>query len=340
MRSGGTGYLPTGARFTLHPVGAFVTLLEVVEFYTGERVTTFQQFWLRQLSAFNRHDRGGAEFSPKLLHLCSAFAIGVFGISSSGASASTLFACTGGPNEQQVGLDTSNPSVPVPLCVSIPAAPEGGEVSQNGRRDITPYRPPGYKPPPRPKGWQKLWTGFSQFVVRVEGQEGSDEVPVYDYALAMNYPSEAEARAAAEGMCRLRGLYTRDIQNYNDSMETYCRGQTQVLEEPYVRIGVGRVGDFSVGHDVNPVRAANITRKFGDKSYNCSSGYVDEPGMCNYWVMAIIPNGRHERAPVTEFDHVFPCPNGPESDRYKVVGVDKQTGLYITLCGPDLANWE
>lgn len=263
----------------------------------------------------------------------------MFGMSSKEANAFQLFMCTGGPNEQQVGLDTSNPSVPVPLCVSTPAVPEGGNASQGGKRDITPYRPPGYKPPPRPKGWQKLWTGFAEFAVGVEPREGSDEKVIYDYALAMNYPSEAEARAAAEGMCRVRGLFVRALEGYYQNLGDYCRSQTLVLEEPFIRIGVGRVGEFRVDHAVNPVLAANISRKIGDRSYNCSSDLANTPELCNYWVMAIIPNGLHQRAPVTGFDHVFPCPDGPESDRYKVVGVDRKTGLFVPLCGPDLAKW-
>lgn len=269
-----------------------------------------------------------------LLKACLSFGILMFVISPNEARALQVFMCTGGANEQQVGLDTSNPSVTVPLCVSTPPSPEAGETSRDGRRDITPYRPPGYVPPPRPKGWQKLWSGFSEFVVGVEQREGSDQKRIYDYALAMNYPNEAEARAAAEGMCRLRGLFIPALAAYYSTLEDYCRSSTAVLEEPFIRLGVSESGSVNVNQHVNPVRAGNINRQVGDKSYNCSSD--SQPIESCLRVLAIFPNGLHPRAEKTGLDHVFPCPDGPGDDRYKVVGVDRKTGIFVPLCGPDL----
>jgi hypothetical protein len=300
-------------------------------------MTSYGQVWTRRLIGYWRKAPTKSTSCTAWLKVSLTFGIVMFIISPDNAAAST-FMCTGGPNEQQVGIDTSNPSVTVPLCVSTPTV-ESGEAGRNGRRDITPYRPPGYKPPPRPKGWQKLWTGFAEFVVRVDERDGSNERLIYDYAMAMNYPSEAEARAAAEGMCRVRAVFVPALERYYKDLDYYCSSQAMVLEEPFIRIGVGRAGEFRVDHDVNPVRAANISRKIGDRSYNCSSDQANTPELCSYWVLAIVPNGLHERPPVTGFDTVFPCPDGPESDRYKIVGVDRKTGLFVPLCGPDLSKW-
>jgi hypothetical protein len=276
--------------------------------------------------------------------LCMAFGFAILGMGSGEANASTLFMCSGSPNEQQVGVDTNNPNMHVPLCMSKPAAPGGGEVADGGRRDITPYRPPGYKPPPRPKGWQRLWTGFTEFVAGIDRSGSAAERLTHDYVLAMNYPGEAEARAAAEAMCRHRVLQARSteayVKNHYGDADGYCREHTRVLDEPFVRLGVAPTGRISVNHHVNAVLAANVSRKIGHRSYNCSSDEARTPELCNYWVLAVFPNGRHERPPVTGFDHVFACPNGPASAQYKVIGVDRKSGLFVPLCGPDLARWK
>ncbi|MGQ7830209.1 hypothetical protein [Altererythrobacter sp. Z27] len=300
-------------------------------------MTSYEQVWMRRPFGYRQKRERRSASLTAWLKLSLTFGIVMFSTSPDDAAAST-FMCTGGPNEQQVGIDTSNPSVSVPLCVSTPTV-ESGDAGRNGRRDITPYRPPGYKPPPRPKGWQKQWTGFAAFIVHEDERGDADKKPVYDYSLAMNYPSAAEARAAAEGMCRLRGRFTRSMKGYYRSLDDYCRSNTWVLEEPFIRIGVKRYGQVSVDQDVNPVRAAKVSRKIGGKSYNCSSDQANTPELCNYWVLAVIPNGLHQRPPVTGFDTVFPCPDGPESNRYKIVGVDRKTGLFVALCGPDLAVW-
>lgn len=95
--------------------------------------------------------------------------------------------------------------------------------SSSGPVPPPPSEPPRYVPPPPPKGWQSRFTGFVTFKI---GQD-EDQDPSrfrYDYAIAMNYGSAEEAKAAATNLCRERccAAGNRSTSTINASSPAMC----------------------------------------------------------------------------------------------------------------------
>lgn len=123
------------------------------------------------------------------------------------ASAQSTFQCSGGPNEQQVGVTMQGP-VTVPLCVSRPAASvtsgAGGAGSDDPNDDALGgvyIEGPFYEPP---RGWRPTYGGFMSFVVSQDENGGNE---VYDMVLTLDHASPAEAAAAATALCVQKALF-------------------------------------------------------------------------------------------------------------------------------------
>lgn len=123
------------------------------------------------------------------------------------AAAQGTFQCSGGPNEQQVGLTMQGP-VTVPLCVSRPAprSSSGERGSEDGATGNDPLGGIYIEGPlpELPRGWRPTYGGFMSFVV---SQEENGDNPVYDMVLTLGHASPQEAAAAATRLCMERALF-------------------------------------------------------------------------------------------------------------------------------------
>lgn len=195
--------------------------------------------------------------------------------------------------------------------------------------------PPQYRPPPPPKGWQQRFTGFVTFKVS-EDEDRDDARFRYDYAIAMNYPTAEEAKAAAARMCRdrvLRSWESYDIDHkceeeayvYRDafiSLVTYWNGKLGIYEQPTLDLAVNQHG-----------RAIEMA----GRTYYCADLSRPTPDTCQAWLFGVGRNGVH-REPGRPSDYrLFTCPGGAPGSPYKIVGVDRLSGQEVPLCGPDPA---
>jgi hypothetical protein len=202
--------------------------------------------------------------------------------------------------------------------------------------------PPGYEKPRPPKGWQPRWTGFTRFAVGISADEDSESDNLrYDYALAMNFPSESEAREAAESMCRVQVVPLRNLTTNAD----YCEIRTETASDPFLKIGVQtaveQLGylDLSVGISRDHAFYADgMVYQYGSKFYACGSLHDPSPSTCGSWMLALARNGSHQQpAKAGEFT-IYPCPSGPADAYSKVVGLDMLSGKEVPVCGPDIVK--
>ena len=153
--------------------------------------------------------RGGAALAAML---------GGAALFSAPASAQSIFPCGGGPNEQQIGMDTNGP-VTVPLCVARPTAPAAGPGDE-----ASAYR---WMPPPLPKpprGWRPVFGAWKSF--ESERIPGTDRF-TFDFVISLGHATPEAALAEVEAQC------LRKPRVYADQ-ESTCRGF--VIKEPYVTV--------------------------------------------------------------------------------------------------------
>lgn len=145
--------------------------------------------------------------SGKGLQLASAVVVAMMLWPSGPASAQGTFQCSGGPNEQQVGMTMQGP-VTVPLCVSRPAprSRSGEGTSEGGTGGSDPLGGVYLDGPlpELPRGWRPTYGGFMSFVA---SQDENGDNPVHDMVLTMGYASPQEAAAAATRLCMERALF-------------------------------------------------------------------------------------------------------------------------------------
>ena len=206
---------------------------------------------------------------------------------------------------------------------------ESGSPSPSG----PPPEPPRYEPPPPPRGWQSRYTGFVSFKVA----ENEDREPAgdrYDYALAMNYPTEAEARAAATRLCRERVL--RRWEAYD--IDYKCESDTLVYRNAFLTLVNYSSGPFGLYEQPTMELAINQhghAYDFGGRTYYCASNPGDTPANCQSVLFALGRNGVHRQPDDPSRSNFVPCPEGSIDPMYKIVGVDRISGSEVPLCGPD-----
>lgn len=209
----------------------------------------------------------------------------------------------------------------------------GGQSSSSGSAGASFSPPPRYTPPPPPKGWQSRFTGFVSFKTG-EDEDRRDRGFRYDYALAMNYPTEAEARAAATEMCRDRVL--RSWESYD--IDDHCASQTYVYKDAFITLVTHSNGDLGLYEQ--PTRDLAINQHgrgvmIGDRIFYCADLSNPSPDRCQSTLFGFGQNGSHRDRGNPQDFRIFPCPEGSPDRRYKVVGVDRLSGTDVPVCGPD-----
>lgn len=212
----------------------------------------------------------------------------------------------------------------------------GGQGSSSGAQAPAPLpEPPVYRPPPPPRGWQPRFTGFVTYKVG----EDEDRDPArfrHDYAIAMNFDSADEAKAAAAKLCRarvLRSWETHDI-------DYMCEQQSHVYRDAFLTLVTFWNGTFGLYEQ--PTQKLAITQHgyafdIGDHTYYCNDPARPGPDTCQSRLLGLGLNGLHpDRGPATDY-RIFPCPNGSPDRLHKVIGVDRLSGSDVPLCGPDLS---
>ncbi|WP_156320429.1 hypothetical protein [Brevundimonas sp. AAP58] len=161
--------------------------------------------------------------SGKGLQLASAVVVAMMLWPAGPASAQGTFQCSGGPNEQQVGVTMQGP-VTVPICVSRPAprsgSAEGGSDGGEGGFDPLGGVYIGGRLPEPPRGWRPTYGGFMSFVV---SQEENGDNPVHDMVLTLGHATPQEAAAAATTLCMERALFP----------EPSASCHPQIIDRPY-----------------------------------------------------------------------------------------------------------
>lgn len=184
------------------------------------------------------------------LPLAAGFAI--LAIAPTPASAQNVFPCGGGPNEQQIGMDTNGP-VAVPLCVERTGTGSGASAA--------PISPPTWKPThiPPPRGWKPVFGAWKSFIVsRIPGTDRFNS----DYALSLGHSTREDALAAVREQCMAKKPL------YAESKGT-CEGY--VLKAPYITVvqypntpsWLGQAGTFIVYDETIPMMPSLVERSPG-----------------------------------------------------------------------------
>ncbi|NJS13394.1 MAG: hypothetical protein HC788_00910 [Sphingopyxis sp.] len=205
--------------------------------------------------------------------------------------------------------------------------------SSSGSVPPPPSEPPRYVPPPPPKGWQSRFTGFVTFKI---GQD-EDQDPSrfrYDYAIAMNYGSAEEAKAAATNLCRERVLRSRE----SFDIDYQCEQSSYVYKDAFLSLVTHWNGSFGL-YD-QPTMELAISQhgqgiEIGGRTYYCADPSNPTPDNCQSWLFGIGLNGSHRDPGKPSDFRIFACPAGPPGPLYKVIGVDRLSGADVPLCGPD-----
>jgi hypothetical protein len=193
--------------------------------------------------------------------------------------------------------------------------------------------PPQYVAPPPPKGWQSRFTGFVSFKVG-EDESRDDRSFRYDYAIAMNYPTQEEAHSAATEMCRKRVL--RSWESYD--IDDMCASETLIYRDAFISLVTNWNGSLDLYEQ--PTMQLAVSQhgrgvQIGDRTYYCADASNPTPDNCQAWLFGVGLNGSHrDRGNPSNF-RIFPCPDGSPDPRYKVVGIDRLSGVDVPLCGPD-----
>lgn len=133
-------------------------------------------------------------------------------------AAQNVFPCGGGPNEQQIGVDTNGP-VTVPLCVTRPSASGS---SSSGSESEYRWTPPPLPKPPR--GWRPVFGAWKSFeTARIPGTDRF----VFDYVISLGHATPGEALAAVRELCMAKP-------RVYDEQEGTCQGFP--IDEPYVTV--------------------------------------------------------------------------------------------------------
>ena len=143
-------------------------------------------------------------------------------VSAGPASAQTTFQCSGGPNEEQVGVTMQGP-VTVPLCVSRPAA-SGASDPRGARSDRARYYT-GDGTVSLPPGWRQSYGLFRNVAIGTDPETGG---AVYDYIISVGHPSPEHARDGLRAECLAR----------DDVLwpETDCTGDGTFIQMPFVTV--------------------------------------------------------------------------------------------------------
>lgn len=195
---------------------------------------------------------------------------------------------------------------------------------QQPQPSAAPPAPRPYVPPPPPRGWESRFTGFVSFKV---GEDEDRESRGFrnDFAIAMNFATEAEARAAVAEMCRKRVLRVWESHNIDNN----CESRATVVRGAFITVAVGEYNDFRVYEAPDVKRAA---AHYG----LCAKRPEPWHSSCTSYLFGIGRNGSH-REPANPGEHrIYTCPNGPTNKLSKVVGVDRLSGSDVPLCGPDI----
>lgn len=159
----------------------------------------------------------------RLLLVSATVGITAVSLMSAGpASAQTTFQCSGGPNEEQVGVTMQGP-VTVPLCVSRAAASRA-DVPRGERSDRARYYT-GDGMVSLPPGWRQSYGLFRNVAIGTHPETGG---VVYDYIISMGHPSPEHARDGLRAECLARSDLLRP--------ETDCTGDGTLIRLPFVSV--------------------------------------------------------------------------------------------------------
>lgn len=206
--------------------------------------------------------------------LVAAFAVFAFSFT---VAAQGVFQCTGGPNEEQVGVDQQGP-VTVPLCVTRPGAGQGGTADSQARANVF---VPQHIPPPR--GWRKTYGAWRAFETSQDPETGRYR---FDYVISLGHATPQEAKAAVREQCEeRRPLF--------DSPGT-CEGY--LIEYPYVFVARypdgdyfgGQAGSYFIAYSTVPT-IDGLTQRASGQWDICSSEIRPEGQCAN--VVAFLENG-------------------------------------------------
>lgn len=211
----------------------------------------------------------------------------------------------------------------------------GGQGSSSGgEAPATLPEPPLYRAPPPPRGWQPRYSGFVTFKIGEDEDRDSNRFR-YDYAIAMNFSSPDEAKAAAAKICRERVL--RSWETYD--IDYKCEQDSYVYRDAFLSLVIFWNGSFGLYEQ--PTQKLAITQHghafdIGDNTYYCNDLSRPGPDTCQSRLLGLGLNGLHlDRGSAADY-RIFPCPNGSPDRLHKVVGVDRLSGTDVPLCGPDM----
>lgn len=220
--------------------------------------------------------RTSTSITRRLLSILAGAA--VLGLAPAPAQAQNPFPCGGGPNEQQIGVDTNGP-VTVPLCIERPRGQQMGEATEKKDRSI--YMPPPAPSPPR--GWKQVYGAWKGFEV---GRIADTARYKYDYVISLGHTTRDEALAAVRDLCAAR----------NPIFAGSCDGF--VIEQPFVQViqypETARFGNQAGTYFANssmvpiPQGAGYVERASGKWDY--CSGKIQPEGECAR-VVAFLTNG-------------------------------------------------
>lgn len=196
------------------------------------------------------------------------------------ASAQNVFPCGGGPNEQQIGVDTNGP-VTVPLCVERPGASSGGGVAGSPSPPV--WMPPPLAPPPR--GWKQVYGAWKSFeVARIPGTDRFE----WDMVISLGHGTREEALEAVRQKCMAR----KPI--FAESSPSTCRGYiikspyVTVTQYPYIPYFGAQAGTYNV-YDSNGTAIEGLVERSPGKWEECGMP-LRPAGKCAN-VIAFMTNG-------------------------------------------------
>lgn len=205
--------------------------------------------------------RSGSVGSSTMIAAATLAAGLMVGLEAAPAAAQTTFQCSGGPDEEQVGLTMQGP-VTVPLCVRRPASGRVDASRHSAEGGAQPVDPLSgiYVEGPRhgpPRGWRPTYGAFMSFVVSQDETGGNE---VYDMVLTLDHATPAEAASAATALCVRRALFP----------EPSSACHPEIIDRPYFAV---------VQRDVEDGRFElvqfNDRRSWSDHTVNRPSGRVE-----------------------------------------------------------------
>jgi len=202
----------------------------------------------------------------------------------------------------------------IPLCVNDgPATP-----------DAQP-RPPMYREPPPPKGWQPRYGAFMKFPV----WKNSDNTGyISGYALAINHSNPDAARTEVLEQCQ-REVLPRERSECSPD-------KVVILDKAYLRLSMDAPYGLTVQSATQLKELVEQRRSFMMESGPLQPCDASTPaGKCYDSLLALVRNGLHRQPLEKDLHGIAPCPSGPTDAKMKIIGSDGASGTPVPRCGPD-----